>query len=107
MQLQSVLMFCWTASYLSSDGTTQLADESELMLLSVPLHYGTPGPHFRHDAACSPQVDGGAIVSLTFEKIYDMEINIESRCMSLPVCSVRSFVVASHPAAALEACTRV
>lgn len=56
------------SSYLSSDGATELADESELMLLSVALHYGTSCPHLCHDAACPPQVNGGAVVSLTYQK---------------------------------------
>lgn len=51
--------------HLSSDGATQLTDESELVLLSVALHYRTSGPHFCHDAARSPQVNRGAVVSLT------------------------------------------
>lgn len=54
-----------TSSYLSSDGATELADEGQLVLLSVALHYGTSGPHLRHYAAPSPQVDGGAVVSFT------------------------------------------
>lgn len=56
-----------TSSYLSGDGATELADESELVLLSVSLHYGTSGPHLRHYAASSPQVNGGAVVSFTYK----------------------------------------
>lgn len=55
-------------SYLSSDGATKLADESELVLFSVALHYGTSGPHLCHDASASPQVNGRAVVSLTYPK---------------------------------------
>ena len=55
------------SSYLSSDGATQLADESELVLLGVALHYGTSCPHLSHDAARSPQVDWGAVVPLAYQ----------------------------------------
>lgn len=63
MQLDSKLVMI---SDLSSDGATELADESELVLLSVALHYGTSGPHLCHDAAPTPQVNGGAVVSFTY-----------------------------------------
>lgn len=54
-------------SYLRSDGATKLADESELVLFSVALHYGTSGPHLCHDTSPSPQVNGGAVVSLAYQ----------------------------------------
>lgn len=58
------LNLCLMITYLSSNGTTKLADQSELVLFCVPLHDGTSGPHLCHDTACSPQVNRWTIVSL-------------------------------------------
>lgn len=62
-------LYTTTVSHLSSDGATKLADERELVLLGVALHDGTSGPHLCHDAAASPEVNGGSVVSLPFPRI--------------------------------------
>lgn len=51
-------------TYLGGDGSTELADEGELMLLCVPLHDGAACPHLCHDAACAPEINGWSVVSL-------------------------------------------
>lgn len=56
------------ATHLSGDGTTELADEGELVLLRVALHDRAAGPHLRHDASSTPQVNGGAVVPLPWEE---------------------------------------
>lgn len=50
--------------HLRHDGSAELADEGELVLLCVPLHDGAAGPHLCHDAACTPEVNGGTVVPL-------------------------------------------
>lgn len=50
--------------HLRCDGSTELADEGELVLLCVPLHDGAARPHLCHDAACAPKVNGGTVVPL-------------------------------------------
>ena len=55
-------------SHLCCDGAKQLTDERELVLFCVALHDGAPCPHLCHDASCSPQVNGGTVVSLAYQK---------------------------------------
>lgn len=56
------------ATYLRGDGATELADEGKLVLLRVALHDRAAGPHLRHDAPGTPQVNGGAVVPLPWEE---------------------------------------
>lgn len=50
--------------HLWCDGSAELANEGELVLLRVPLHDGAAGPHLCHDAASTPEVNGGPVVPL-------------------------------------------
>ena len=68
------------------DGSTQLGNQSQLVLLSVALqrnidwqpnlsqnkdlHYGTPGPHLCHDTSCTPHVDRWAVVALSKQQLW-------------------------------------
>lgn len=52
--------------HLRRDGSAELADEGELVLLRVALHDGAAGPHLGHDAAPAPQVNGGPVVPLPY-----------------------------------------
>lgn len=56
------------ATHLRGDGATELADEGKLVLLGVALHDRAAGPHLRHDAPSTPQVNGGAVVPLPWEE---------------------------------------
>lgn len=56
------------ATHLRGDGATELADEGKLVLLRVALHDRAAGPHLRHDAPSTPQVNGGAVVPLPWEE---------------------------------------
>jgi hypothetical protein len=55
-------------TYLRGDGATELADEGKLVLLRVALHDRAAGPHLRHDAPSTPQVNGRAVVPLPWEE---------------------------------------
>lgn len=56
------------ATHLGGDGATELADEGKLVLFRVALHDRAAGPHLRHDAPRTPQVNGGAVVPLPWEE---------------------------------------
>ena len=54
--------------HLRADGTAQLGDQGELVLLRVALHNRTSRPHLGHDTAGAPHVHRRSVVPLSKEE---------------------------------------